>query len=142
MIYFSGSFDRWCSRSCISGSPGSVGKGLAAITMDKEYQQKRRGRWVRQPKDFGDSLARGKGLAACKSPAESSRNTNLQIHFSICTGCVARGTLLVSKSVRATVVINCTLSVSFFVLLSLYHHQSTLTAHPTPIPRLLALGLE
>ncbi|XP_008062169.1 vacuolar protein sorting-associated protein 13C-like [Carlito syrichta] len=47
----------------VSRITGSVGKGLAAITMDKEYQQKRREELSRQPKDFGDSLARGgKGL--------------------------------------------------------------------------------
>ncbi|XP_054974528.1 intermembrane lipid transfer protein VPS13C isoform X2 [Sorex araneus] len=47
----------------VSRITGSVGKGLAAITMDKEYQQKRREEMGRQPKDFGDSLARGgKGL--------------------------------------------------------------------------------
>ncbi|XP_009427537.4 intermembrane lipid transfer protein VPS13C isoform X5 [Pan troglodytes] len=43
----------------VSRITGSVGKGLAAITMDKEYQQKRREELSRQPKDFGDSLARG-----------------------------------------------------------------------------------
>ncbi|XP_043932244.1 vacuolar protein sorting-associated protein 13C [Protopterus annectens] len=47
----------------VSRITGSVGKGLAAITMDKEFQQKRREEMNRQPKDFGDSLARGgKGL--------------------------------------------------------------------------------
>ncbi|XP_068131864.1 intermembrane lipid transfer protein VPS13C isoform X2 [Hyperolius riggenbachi] len=47
----------------VSRITGSVGKGLAAITMDKEYQQKRREDMGRQPKDFGDSLAKGgKGL--------------------------------------------------------------------------------
>uniref|UniRef100_A0A4W3HA91 Vacuolar protein sorting 13 homolog C n=1 Tax=Callorhinchus milii TaxID=7868 RepID=A0A4W3HA91_CALMI len=47
----------------VSRITGTVGKGLAAITMDKEYQQKRREEMNRQPKDFGDSLARGgKGL--------------------------------------------------------------------------------
>ncbi|XP_041074256.1 vacuolar protein sorting-associated protein 13C-like [Polyodon spathula] len=47
----------------VSRITGSVGKGLAAITMDKEYQQKRREEMNRQPKDFGDSLAKGgKGL--------------------------------------------------------------------------------
>ncbi|XP_068814299.1 intermembrane lipid transfer protein VPS13C isoform X2 [Struthio camelus] len=47
----------------VSRITGSVGKGLAAITMDKEYQQKRREEMGRQPKDFGDSLAKGgKGL--------------------------------------------------------------------------------
>ncbi|XP_021263276.1 vacuolar protein sorting-associated protein 13C [Numida meleagris] len=47
----------------VSRITGSVGKGLAAITMDKEYQQKRREEMGRQPRDFGDSLAKGgKGL--------------------------------------------------------------------------------
>ncbi|CAI9549566.1 unnamed protein product [Staurois parvus] len=47
----------------VSRITGSVGKGLAAITMDKEYQQKRREEMGRQPKDFGESLAKGgKGL--------------------------------------------------------------------------------
>ncbi|XP_036860152.2 intermembrane lipid transfer protein VPS13C isoform X2 [Manis javanica] len=47
----------------VSRITGSVGKSLAAITMDKEYQQKRREEMGRQPKDFGDSLAKGgKGL--------------------------------------------------------------------------------
>ncbi|XP_062927043.1 intermembrane lipid transfer protein VPS13C isoform X1 [Mobula hypostoma] len=43
----------------VSRITGSVGKGLAAITMDKEYQQKRREEMNRQPKDFGESLAKG-----------------------------------------------------------------------------------
>ncbi|XP_035388992.1 vacuolar protein sorting-associated protein 13C isoform X4 [Electrophorus electricus] len=47
----------------VSRITGSVGKGLAAITMDKEYQQKRREEMNRPPRDFGDSLAKGgKGL--------------------------------------------------------------------------------
>nr|XP_021141464.1 vacuolar protein sorting-associated protein 13C [Columba livia] len=47
----------------VSRITGSVGKGLAAITMDKEFQQKRREEMGRQPKDFSDSLAKGgKGL--------------------------------------------------------------------------------
>ncbi|XP_077419043.1 intermembrane lipid transfer protein VPS13C isoform X3 [Vanacampus margaritifer] len=47
----------------VSRITGSVGKGLAAITMDKEYQQKRREEMNRNPKDFGESLAKGgKGL--------------------------------------------------------------------------------
>ncbi|XP_074521688.1 intermembrane lipid transfer protein VPS13C isoform X2 [Halichoeres trimaculatus] len=47
----------------VSRITGSVGKGLAAITMDKEYQQKRREEMNRAPKDFGESLAKGgKGL--------------------------------------------------------------------------------
>uniref|UniRef100_A0A8C3A3N4 Vacuolar protein sorting 13 homolog C n=1 Tax=Cyclopterus lumpus TaxID=8103 RepID=A0A8C3A3N4_CYCLU len=47
----------------VSRITGSVGKGLAAITMDKEYQQKRREEMNRPPRDFGASLAKGgKGL--------------------------------------------------------------------------------
>ncbi|XP_061669454.1 intermembrane lipid transfer protein VPS13C isoform X3 [Syngnathoides biaculeatus] len=47
----------------VSRITGSVGKGLAAITMDKEYQQKRREEMNRTPRDFGGSLAKGgKGL--------------------------------------------------------------------------------
>ncbi|XP_035991633.1 vacuolar protein sorting-associated protein 13C isoform X3 [Fundulus heteroclitus] len=42
---------------------GSMGKGLAAMTMDKEYQQERREDMNRPTKDFRGSLAKGgKGL--------------------------------------------------------------------------------
>ncbi|XP_008400932.1 vacuolar protein sorting-associated protein 13C isoform X3 [Poecilia reticulata] len=42
---------------------GSMGKGLAAMTMDKEFQQERREDMNRPAKDFKDSLAKGgKGL--------------------------------------------------------------------------------
>ncbi|XP_032413243.1 vacuolar protein sorting-associated protein 13C isoform X9 [Xiphophorus hellerii] len=42
---------------------GSMGKGLAAMTMDKEFQQERREDMNRPTKDFKDSLAKGgKGL--------------------------------------------------------------------------------
>uniref|UniRef100_A0A9J8B4Y8 Vacuolar protein sorting 13 homolog C n=1 Tax=Cyprinus carpio carpio TaxID=630221 RepID=A0A9J8B4Y8_CYPCA len=43
----------------VSRITGSVGKGLAAITMDKEYQQKRREEMNRPSRDFGESLAKG-----------------------------------------------------------------------------------
>lgn len=43
----------------VSRITGSVGKGLAAITMDKDYQQKRREEMNRPTKDFGESLAKG-----------------------------------------------------------------------------------
>nr|XP_054497888.1 intermembrane lipid transfer protein VPS13C isoform X1 [Agelaius phoeniceus] len=47
----------------VSRITGTVGKGLAAITLDEEFQQKRREEMGRQPKDFGESLAKGgKGL--------------------------------------------------------------------------------
>lgn len=53
----------------VSRITGSVGKGLAAITMDKEYQQKRREEMNRPPKDFGESLAKGgKGLLKVPGP--------------------------------------------------------------------------
>ncbi|KFP74234.1 Vacuolar protein sorting-associated protein 13C, partial [Acanthisitta chloris] len=43
----------------VSRITGTVGKGLAAITLDEEFQQKRREEMGRQPKDFGASLAKG-----------------------------------------------------------------------------------
>ncbi|XP_016128718.1 vacuolar protein sorting-associated protein 13C-like [Sinocyclocheilus grahami] len=43
----------------VSRITGTVGKGLAAITMDKDYQQKRREEMNRPTKDFGESLAKG-----------------------------------------------------------------------------------
>lgn len=53
----------------VSRITGSVGKGLAAITMDKEYQQKRREEMNRPPRDFGESLAKGgKGLLKVQAP--------------------------------------------------------------------------
>ena len=51
----------------VSRITGSVGKGLAAITMDKEYQQKRREEMNRPPRDFGESLAKG-GMGFFKVP--------------------------------------------------------------------------
>ncbi|XP_034747367.1 vacuolar protein sorting-associated protein 13C-like [Etheostoma cragini] len=47
----------------VSRITGSVGKGLAAITMDRDFQQRRREEMNRPPRDFGESLAKGgKGL--------------------------------------------------------------------------------
>lgn len=74
----------------VSRITGSVGKGLAAITMDKEYQQKRREEMGRQPKDFGDSLAKGgKGLLRVSLLLKFQEASNFCIHFRICTvaGC-------------------------------------------------------
>lgn len=55
----------------VSRITGSVGKGLAAITMDKEYQQKRREEMNRPTKDFGESLAKG-GIGFFKVLSTSS----------------------------------------------------------------------
>lgn len=42
---------------------GTVGKGLAALTMDDEYQQKRRQDMSERPSNLGQGLAKGgKGL--------------------------------------------------------------------------------
>lgn len=74
----------------VSRITGSVGKSLAAITMDKEYQQKRREEMGRQPKDFGDSLAKGgKGLLRVSLLLKFQEASNFCIHFRICTvaGC-------------------------------------------------------
>lgn len=55
----------------VSRITGSVGKGLAAITMDKEFQQKRREEMNRTPRDFGESLAKGgKGLLKVTNRSE------------------------------------------------------------------------
>ncbi len=55
----------------VSRITGTVGKGLAAITMDKEYQQKRREEMNRPTKDFGESLAKG-GIGFLKVLNKSS----------------------------------------------------------------------
>lgn len=66
----------------VSRITGSVGKGLAAITMDKEYQQKRREEMGRQPKDFGDSLARGgKGFLLVSLLQNLQEAMKFDIHF-------------------------------------------------------------
>lgn len=60
----------------VSRITGSVGKGLAAITMDKEFQQKRREEMNRAPKDFGESLAKGgKGLLKVQDLWSAERRT-------------------------------------------------------------------
>ena len=61
---------------------GAMAKGVAAITMDEEYQQKRREAMNKQPSGLKEGLARGgKGLVsvstACPLNIYSSRlNTN------------------------------------------------------------------
>ena len=62
----------------VSRITGSVGKGLAAITMDKEYQQKRREEMNRPPRDFGQSLAKGgKGLLKVRDSGSMSQKVVL-----------------------------------------------------------------
>lgn len=60
---------------CLSGGiagaasriTGAMAKGVAAITMDEEYQQKRREAMNRQPSGLRDGLARGgKGLVSVR----------------------------------------------------------------------------
>ncbi|KAK6013371.1 hypothetical protein OSTOST_21316, partial [Ostertagia ostertagi] len=44
---------------------GTVGKGVAALTFDQEYQRKRQQDLNRRPQSFGEGMARGvKGLGA------------------------------------------------------------------------------
>jgi vacuolar protein sorting-associated protein 13A/C len=46
---------------------GTLGKGLAALTLDKEYQKKRRQNISRRPQDFTHGIAEsGKGLVMVK----------------------------------------------------------------------------
>jgi len=70
----------------VSRITGSVGKGLAAITMDKEYQQKRREEMNRPTKDFGESLAKGgkgflKVVKFLTSIKNISKKTSMHYHF-------------------------------------------------------------
>lgn len=45
-----------------------MAKGVAAITMDEEYQQKRREAMNKQPSSFKDGLTRGgKGLVSVRT---------------------------------------------------------------------------
>lgn len=72
----------------VSRITGSVGKGLAAITMDKEFQQKRREEMNRAPKDFGESLAKGgKGLLKVTTlPLQSLlKSANLAASLTSCS---------------------------------------------------------
>ena len=48
----------------VSKITGTVGKGLAALTLDDEYQQKRRQQMSQRPTNVGQGLLKGgKGLA-------------------------------------------------------------------------------
>ena len=47
----------------VSKITGTFGKGLAALTLDEEYQQKRRENMSQRPTNLGEGLAKGgKGL--------------------------------------------------------------------------------
>lgn len=51
------------AAGAVSKITGAVGKGLAALTFDKEYQKKRRNQINRKPANLQEGLARsGKGL--------------------------------------------------------------------------------
>lgn len=63
------------SHICLSGGiagaasriTGAMAKGVAAITMDEEYQQKRREAMNKQPSGLREGLARGgKGLVSVR----------------------------------------------------------------------------
>jgi len=51
------------AAGAISRITGTLGKGIAALTFDEEFQKKRREGIQRQPQDLSEGLARsGKGL--------------------------------------------------------------------------------
>ena len=51
------------AAGAVSRITGALGKGIATLTMDEDYQKKRREALNRQPADFKEGLARGgKGL--------------------------------------------------------------------------------
>lgn len=74
---------RICLPGGIAGAAsritGAMAKGVAAITMDEEYQQKRREAMNRQPSGLREGLARGgKGLVSVR--AESCVNVAKPYH--------------------------------------------------------------
>ena len=51
------------AAGAVSRITGALGKGIATLTLDEEYQRKRREQLSKQPADFKEGLARGgKGL--------------------------------------------------------------------------------
>ena len=56
------------AAGAVSRITGTLGKGLAAVTMDSEYQQKRREKLNREPATASEGFARGvKGLGMVKT---------------------------------------------------------------------------
>ena len=52
-------FDLGGAAGAVSRITGTVGKGLAALTLDDEFQQKRRQQMSQKPTNLGQGLARG-----------------------------------------------------------------------------------
>ena len=52
-------FDLGGAAGAVSRITGTVGKGLAALTLDDEYQQKRRQQMSQKPTNLGQGLAKG-----------------------------------------------------------------------------------
>lgn len=51
------------AAGAVSRITGAMGKGIAALTFDKEYQRKRRDQFNKKPATMHEGLARGgKGL--------------------------------------------------------------------------------
>lgn len=47
------------TAGAVSRITGTLGKGVAALTMDEDYQQKRREAWNRRSRNIRESLTRG-----------------------------------------------------------------------------------
>ena len=67
------------SNSCSGGAAGAVsritgalGKGIATLTLDDDYQKKRRENMTKKPADLKEGLARGgKGLVMVRERGEA-----------------------------------------------------------------------
>lgn len=65
--YFSCSVLIGGAAGAASRITGTLGKGIAALTLDKDYQKKRRQNISRRPQDFTHGIAEsGKGLVMVK----------------------------------------------------------------------------
>ena len=54
----------------VSKITGTFGKGLAALTLDEDYQQKRRENMSQRPTNLGQGLAKGCLLYTSPSPRD------------------------------------------------------------------------
>lgn len=57
------------AAGAVSRITGTLGKGIAALTLDEEYQRRRQEAINRRPANFTEGMAQGaKGLATVSSP--------------------------------------------------------------------------
>lgn len=62
------------AAGALSKITGTLGKGIAALTLDEEFKQKRREMMNKRPHDVGEAFARsGKGLVMVSAHSRDSR---------------------------------------------------------------------